>query len=232
MILGIGSQIELWEQVAAVQVAQAVHADLNSLHIDPDLLAAASMPQAIVEPDFMLDFLSAYRRADDSATPYTDLLAGSSGFAVKTAAPRLVLPDAARECIVVCPYGLRKDLELPLQVWPMIIHNLKSYGFPVVFMAESGQRMEGAKLAEADILAECSLADKMRVLASAKLIVGGTNAYLWLATAWDKKQIIFYPDSVPISRWFSFESMSFVKLCYTRHDVRLPMLLAGLRSAI
>ena len=133
---------------------------------------------------------------------------------------------------MVCPFALKGDMDLPLPVWSAIIRHLLSYDIPVKLLASENRRMESCAFYEEDILSGLPLVAQLTELASARLIVGVPNEWMWAATAWQKKLIVLYPDTQPPKRWFWYAHDNFARLLYQMHQLAPPVMLAGLRQLI
>lgn len=134
--------------------------------------------------------------------------------------------------IVVCPYTFQRDLELPVPAWHAIITMLRMFGEPVYLLSGPGQRFDSAKFAENQIISEENIMEKLAILATARLIVGVPNEWLWLATAWRKPMVYFYPDTLPPRRWFWQPDDIYGRCVFTPEQVQVPLILAGLRMLI
>ena len=64
------------------------------------------------------------------------------------------------------------------------------------------------------------------------MIVGVPNAWLWMATAWEKKLIYLYPDMMATVRWFHYSSLNYGRLIYPARGIQVSAVLAGLRQMI
>ncbi len=236
MILGVKKPVSLWEAVAVLQIQQATEWQLSSLHLPQDLLTAAQLPLDVLEPDRLLDLDGAYRAVDSSPMPYAQIVAGLNGID-----PNLItnpmLPGTTPSDIggiVLCPFGLKPEVDLPINVWADIVRLLRSYGVPVQLVGDPNQRLDSAYFSEDATLSNLPLSEKLKVLASAKLVVGMPNGYTWLCTGWNKRQIIYYPSAMPNSRWMGFlgHGHSYILAGYDSHSIQVPLLVTGMRLAI
>ncbi len=134
--------------------------------------------------------------------------------------------------IVICPYTFHRDLELPIPTWEAIIRTLHSYGEPVYLLGEPGQRFTSAKFTENYVLSDLPILEKLEFLAKARLIVGVPNAWTWLATAWKKHLVYFYPERIPVRRWFWAQHDNYGRCVFDPKRVETPVVLAGLRMLI
>jgi hypothetical protein len=236
MILGIRRPITLWESVAVLQIQQAYQCALSGTNLFGELLEAADLPTTELEVDKIIETDSAYRAIDSSAIPYAFVLAQLNGIdPAQITNPMLPkLQPTETGGIVLCPFGLKPDVDLPISVWSDIVRMLRSYGVPVTLVSDPGQRLDSAYFTEDAIVNGRSLTEKLKLLASAKLIVGCPNAYTWLATGMNKKQAVFYPSTMPNARWFGFygHGHAYQLIGYDSHQVQIAILVASLRLAI
>jgi hypothetical protein len=235
MIIGVPKPISTWEQVAALQVAQFYNADLATFgRIDKALLRAYDVNDTLDDPDYLFDFDAAYRAIESSQLSYFEILALASKLpsasGIYTQKSTIIATDAGH--IVICPFSLKGDLDLPIQVWAPLTKMVRSYGFPVLLMGDPGQRLDSVGFTESAITSDWPMEEKIATLASASLIVGTPNAYTWIGTSWDKKIVLFYPQHIPQERWFWFQHKNFPRNVYNASQVQIPVLLAGLRILI
>src|ERR1039457_5328554 len=237
MILGIRRPITLWETVGMLQVVQSIeNCQLSSLHLSHELLQAALLSTDVLEPDKLIDMDGPYRAVEQSPMPYATCLAQLNGLPYEGITnPNLpgVIPDETGG-IVLCPFGLKPEVNLPITVWADIVRMLRSYGERVVLVADPDQRLDSAYFTEDATASSWPLTEKLELLAKAKLIVGCPNAYTWLGTGWAKKMVVYYPSTVNNARWFAFfgHGYNYILLGYEPHAVQIPLLIAGLRLAI
>jgi ADP-heptose:LPS heptosyltransferase len=234
-------QIDSWEAVATVSVIQAlgmkcVGHPLASNDI-VELLSTAGIRSEMAYKSAehpSLNYGKAYRNVDSSDKSYHEALAEASGFAnLKQYRPVFVdIPSAEGSDIVVCPFSFRQELNLPVPVWALIIQHLQTYGCDVHLMGDSHQRMDAVGLPESAIICRLPMKEKLARLAAAKLILGVPNGYTWAATAWEKKMVYLYPDSVPQIRWWPFSDQTFRRIEYESHSLSPMLLLANVRKFI
>lgn len=244
LVLGIKPELELWEAVAAVQMMQAAGLR-NIMNLAHGLMAsetAAVFEEAGIEwidgiAERSVEFDLAYRAIDKSKESYPAVLAQVSGIPLL----RRILPPVFRgrlnhriATIVVCPFECRAEFKMPWQVWKAIIRHLQSYGIRVVLMGRVGQRAEYATLTEGSVVSTLSMKEKMDLLGSAVLVFGVPNEWTWMASSWQRKIGIMYPDDVPLERWFGFdtEPQTLGRVLYTRSQLQIPVILAGVRRLI
>lgn len=246
MTLDILEGITTWEAVASVQIAQAVGCDKYSV-LRPteatDLLALGGLTRSegeytIHTGDIALDYAKAYRdlSLQEEDIPYTTVLASVSGIKPAIQAPKFAISDieaaGSGRSIVVAPFALNRDLDLPLSTWISIISHLRSYGLPVKLIGDKGQWLDPAGFEENDILSELPVEDKLCHLANASLVVGVPNAWTWAATAFRPAIAYFYPDNMPQHRWFGFSDERYGRMVFDPRNVQSPIVISGLRAMI
>lgn len=235
-------RIEMWEQVAAVQVMQAVDPHptiLSGIHIGHDLFRYAGiLPSFETTAEHSFNCSVAFRYLATSKMMYPQVLATSAGLhqGMKISPPSF--PEAALSVdmtggIVLCPFEIDPAFQIPVTVWKAVARHLRSTGVKLSLMGDAGQRMDAANFSEGCTLSQLTLIKKMQALASAQLVIGVPNAWTWIATAWGKKIILLHPDNVPSSRWFGFyETPKLGRLLYQGHLIQIPVVLAGLRKIL
>lgn len=134
--------------------------------------------------------------------------------------------------IVICPFACVPELQLSQPVWKPVVRTLETYGERLWLMGEEKQRMDGCRFTEADIASNLPLTDKMKVLASATLVIGSPNRWLWMSTVWERKIIVLYPEGEPSRKWFGFQNDNFGRILYQPDNVQVPALLACVRKLI
>lgn len=247
MIFGMNpAQLETWEMVAAVQMMQLpiwtrpVETNLLS-HTElfgyAGISAHSSAPWD-EEPVYKVEFGNALREVEKTAKPYCIVLAEQIGVykEIRTEAgpprfPAAGIAPSEGGPIVLCPFAFTGAFNIPQNVWKAVTRHLRSSGAPVTLMGEPQERMDIGNFTEGAILSRLSLYEKMQVLASAKVVVGVPNAWTWMASAWSKKVIIFYPDGIPVERWYGFyNERSLGRVLYQPSAIQIPLMLAGLRK--
>ena len=242
MILAIPQQLETWEAVATVSIAKAIGAKIVFHPLaNPEvgmLMWLASVPLAEEVYDSTkhpsLNYLGAYRQIENSKLSYAEILAVASG--LKDVA--LLVPTFSKisqsddSDIVVCPFGLKLDLDLPSNCWRSIVQMLRTYSENIFLLGERGQRLDAVGFPEAHILSDLTIEEKLETLAKAKLIIGVPNAWTWAVTGWTKKLIYFYPDKQLAARWFPWPGDTFFRIWIDTNNIQIPPMLAGLRKAI
>lgn len=236
MLVSIPASLSLWEAVATVQVLQSLGTpvvvsgdtgDTERLFLDANLSLGTFDGQSLAYSD-------AYRRVEETDRSYIEHLAKASDLEIPRFTP-LKFPHvkpSEESSIIVAPYALKKDLDLPISVWQPIIHHLRTYDKPVKLMTKRGMRLEAASFTESEILSNELMSDKLAALASATLVVGTPNEWTWLATAWERKLVILYPEHVPPQRWFWQYHDNFGRIVFQTHMLQIPVILAGLRTLI
>lgn len=134
--------------------------------------------------------------------------------------------------IVICPFACVPELQLSQPVWKPVVRTLETYGERLWLMGEEKQRMDGCRFTEADIASNLPLIDKMKVLASATLVIGSPNRWLWMSTVWERKIVVLYPEGEPQRKWFGFQSDNFGRILYQPDNLQVPALLACMRKLI
>jgi len=245
MTIGIPSDAELWEIVAAIQLCQSMgiteyaaryNGSQDALGMfDLAGLMGMSDEDGLAVP---LETAKAYRAVNSSSEPYPAVLGRTSGLTPGIIRPPK-FPNAKIEPslsggIVVCPFEINDAFRLPWQVWKELIRHARTYGLSVALLGRPGQRTDYATFTEGQILSSLPIEEKMAALASARLVIGVPNEWTWIASAWDKKIAIMQPDDIPNERWFGFPTAPYTlgRVLFTRSQLGVPVLLAGLRRII
>jgi hypothetical protein len=246
VIFSLGKdRAEIWEAIAAIQIMQATDSKVGVYCTDPTLsylyhLAGfrLCMTDSIASVAFRLD--EAYRSIDGAMShdvTYQAWLARVSGVKlVKPIAP-VKLPRMARvedqEHIAFCPFALAKLQPIPMNAWKAVLRFLRTFGLPVYLIGDPGQRADGLNFTEGCMMSDALVYEKLRILASAKLVVGMPNAWTWLTASWNRSLAIYYPNDVPSMRWYGFyNSLQHGRIEYVSHQVQIPLLLTGLRQLL
>lgn len=247
MTISIPSDAELWEVVAAIQVLQSIGCgDAETDFQDQEATKLVSLAgicqwtssQGGCDHTEALQTAKAYRAVESSQESYQAVLARSTGlerrFLRAPVFPNAGIKPSVSGGIVICPFEINDVFKLPWQVWQALIRHCRTYGLPVTLLGRRGQRADYATFTEGSILSGLPLLDKMQALASAKLVLGVPNEWTWMATAWKKQIAVMYPDDVPNDRWFGFglEPRTLGRILYTRTQIQVPVILAGLRKMI
>lgn len=255
--MNVPAQLTTWESVATVAVAQTVKA--SSLWL-PTLSQAQyanddapseflrlsglyeSGQEHHIDEGIALPYDAAYRAVDQGTTPYIHSLAGSpvSSLSLLNTPPTFImnasrrwLQREERRGIVVAPFGIKPELDLPRPVWTHVIRMLRSYGERVLLVGDCTQRMDTAAFTEDEIMTEHSVADRIAAIQSAKLVVGVANAWTWIAAGVpDTRLAYFYPETIPAKRWFHYSSQYFGRISFHPNQIRIPIVLTGLRTLI
>lgn len=180
---------------------------------------------------------AAFRRIDQSSKEsYPEVLMVTSNLPPMTPFPSLSYmrhPVVASEGgIVVCPFGIRREMDLPSSVWRTVVRHLRTYDRRVFMMGDRGARQDECQYTESEILSDAPVAEKYGALHAADLIVGSPNAWTWAGSAWRKKMVVFYPDNLPPKRWlpYVYDEMGVVQ--FGAYQLQIPIVLAGLRKMI
>jgi ADP-heptose:LPS heptosyltransferase len=138
--------------------------------------------------------------------------------------------------VIVCPFPLHSTLQLPITIWQPVIRHLRSYGMRVRIMGEAGDRMDACSFTEAETLSNLSVRKKLEAIASADLVVGVPCAWMWTTTSWDKKMLVFYPDGIPMERWFPKVEHSAGSnqrwMLYQAWNLQVPIMLSGMKQLL
>ncbi len=221
-----------WEIVAAMQVIQAQGQSIPNDGIYDSLYAACGANACIHSDAVDLSFAPALRAMGTRVDPYWRILAETTGKDTPDTPLTLDIVTSDEQKILLCPYGPDQSLNLNMNVWKYITKSLRSYGLPVMMIGDEGQRMDSSAFLENDTLSSLPFAEKIQHIASATLVVGVPNAWIWLAAAMGKKTIVFYPDVQPPKRWLWQTGEHILCLMHQYNKVQIPVLLTGLRRAI
>jgi len=242
MILGIPSDAALWEVVGAIQVCQSAgiaDVEYNGGDESSQFLELTGLKQAESgTAEKWLDLGSAMRQLEKAKVTYPDLLADTVGLKIGGGKaplfPGLETAQGEAGGIVVSPYHVHDSFRLPWQIWRGLIKHLRTYGLPVHLLGMTGERADYANFTEGTVLSSLPVADKLRALAQAKLVVGVPNAWTWAAAGYGKKVIVLHPDGIPHERWFGFEVQprTLGRLLYDAQQLQPAVILAGMRKLI
>jgi hypothetical protein len=235
---------EVWEAIAAIQIMQASGVRRVGVRCRDTSLCylyhLAGLHLTDVEPTVQFKLDEAFRSIDSAMSHdmlYQSWLARVSGVDLSrgitpVAFPRME-PVANREHIAFCPFGLSKFQPIPLSAWKAVVRFLRTYGLPVYLVSDPGQRADGLNFTEGCTLSDAPIQEKLRILASAKLVVGMPNAWTWMAASWKRTMAIYYPTGIPPLRWFGFyNNPKHGRVEYLPHQIQIPVLLAGLRNLL
>ena len=234
----VPSNLTSWELMATLAVAQAEGAKQAECYGAADFAVMEAGGLWVRRTDdgcsSTLDYYAAYRQIDQEQAPYVSVLAKVSGFS-RTVLPRFspgVIGAQAPRGIVLAPFGIKPELDLPKQVWFAVENLLRTYGVPVFLVGDHGQRLEPSAFTESEILSNLGMVEKLEAVASAQLVVGVPNAWTWAAASFDRKLIYAYPETLPAKRWFHYTSDSFGRILFHPNQIRLPLLLDSIRELI
>ena len=232
MMLTIPSDILMWEAVATVQIAQAMGVPVRCDESMTSLCSYAGLQVGQGE-GIELAYGRAYKKVDSDTQPYVYVLAKESGLSLNIQPPKFPgVKPASGKYIVLCPFALKQELDLQVGVWRAVVRMLRMYDLPVYLMGGPGEWRDECAFSENEILSEEPIETKLSYLAGATLIVGVPNAWLWMATAWEKKLIYLYPDMMATVRWFHYSSLNYGRLIYPARGIQVSAVLAGLRQMI
>jgi hypothetical protein len=245
MTIDFPDNMELWETVAAIQVMQSLGIGGRFPRFDGVvsdvvrlLVMAGVCKKEQMMPAMPLQTAEAYRAVNASTESYQAVLARRSGLDCRRMKapqfPNAGIAPSLSGGIVICPFEINDAFKFPWQVWRAVIRHARTYGLPVTLLGRPGQRMDYATFTEGSILSELPMIDKMRALADSRLVLGIPNEWTWMATAWKKKVLVFYPDDLPVDRWFGFDVAPYTlgRVLYTRSQLQIPVMLAGARRTI
>lgn len=225
----------LWEAVAVLQLMQTLKdipafvcaGEIGDLWRCADLCSCG-------KEELSLAFADAYREVDNSDLPYVEVLAQASawpsGDEIKP--PKFCVEPSEGGGIVICPFAPKRELELPVNLWRALVRVLRTYNVPVSLMGARGQWLDAVAFTEGEILTEQPMAVKIKKIASADLVIGVPNEWLWAASGFTKTLIYLYPDNVPSRRWFQFSDNKFGRIVYSPLALDVPRILAGLVQLI
>lgn len=233
--------MKLWEAVALAMVAQATARNVAG-RVDIGLMgefwqaALGNAPQGQeIDPAGILD--GVYRSIDESKVdePYPVVLARELGLKLPSGIPRIQFPSvpdisAVQNAIILAPFGLRRDLELPLVVWRHVARFMRSYGRPVFLLGDRKSRLDIATFSEGDMLGRRHFDVILSTIKGAELMVGVPNEWTWMAASLNKKIALLYPDNQPPRRWFWFAGMNFGRAVFTPSNVQTPVILTAIRK--
>lgn len=239
---------KFWEVVATIAAGHAAGWDvLPSTDCDAvsrELCVMMSMeraPHADDEYSVVAETENAYDRVyrdiEDSKAdePYPVVLGRALGLGPLYGDLRLKLPadpgvPLYRNALILAPFALRRDLEIPLVVWRHIARFCRSYGRPVLLLGDESARMDIATFTEGDLLGRQPLRTILATLAAAELVVGVPNEWMWLAASYNTKVALLYPETVPPKRWFWYGSNRVARGIFTPSNVQTPVVLTTIRK--
>ena len=233
MNLHIPEDATFWEAAAGIEIAQSIPG-MSVSSVDKEVQELAILGGLELGTDtesIKLAVSQAYRKVDDADKPYIQILAEESGLAIKLGDFRFpTIEPSNTGGIIICPYGATRSLELPPNVWKNVARLARTYDDNIQMLGS--KRFELSSLTEADYLGTLPVKQRLQALADAKLIIGVPNEYTWMATAWLKKMIILYPDSIPQRRWFHFAHEKFGRIHFQTHALQIPVVLGAVRKLI
>ena len=233
-MLVIDKRIELFEAVAATQLATVLDNSIVSQgeqsHEVRDYLQTF-LPADIDVELKPLEFDKAYRAVDSSKESYISVLAAESKMTLPETGVQGIIKDSQEKGnhIVLCPFSIRPEMGLPYVVWGAVVKLLRSYGLPVYQMAERGQRMDGLGFFENEILSEFTMERKLNILHTAKLVIGTSSVWSWIAAESGRQQLIVYPENIPIKRWYPYPG---AVLQYRMNEIQIPTVIVGIKKLL
>jgi hypothetical protein len=236
LIIKVSDTAKLWEVIPVIQIVQAVQDNIKVVCNNVDsraLLSQGNVWLTSEDPTHTIDFNSAYRDIETSKLTYPEIIRNQLYLREQLDRPKLFGYEPSEQPhIVLCPFALRKDLNLPANMWRSILRMLRSYIPTVYAMGGAEDRLDELPLTEGDYRCVSPLDDKLELLATATFIVGVPNEWTWLSTAWMKRMLLYLPDDQPFFRWFPFPQREFGRLYYQPQLLQIPTLLAGTRKLI
>jgi hypothetical protein len=243
MIIRLPDEAELWEAVAAIQVAQSQGAtgiDIcpGNVEVGP-LLEMAGL--SYIGPPTQgpkLDTARAFRMLGSTKSMYPEILAATAGLDKKPIVPpqfpRIKIKPDETGGVIVTPFEVHESFRMPWTVWRAVIRHLRSYGVPVSLLGRRGQRADYSNFTEGAILSNLSVEEKLEALARSQFVMGVPNEWTWAATAWGKKVGVLHPEDIPHDRWFGFATVpwSLGRILYSSSQIQIPPILAQLRHLI
>jgi hypothetical protein len=236
------SKVQPWEAYAALQIAACIGGAvvLDNPHVLNTLL------QSIVGASPLgLDLLSMRTLAFDKVPAerehaYIQALADVSGishngpvavptFAARDRGPRL--RGYVDKFILFAPFPVDNSLALPMTVWRGVVRVLRMFGCRVM-IASDGKRMDECAFTEPEYLREH---EYIWAVQNAAVTVGVPNLLTWMAGDSQKATVLFYPDTIPLVRWYwqdGREGHNVRRLIFEPDKLLLPVLLSALRDTL
>lgn len=246
MIFKVPENIQLWEALALIQIVQQLNiGDTPASYValspdaDEDIIALFHLAGvgAIVngyDGEKEIELTKAYLATVTADTYYGEVLASTNGLQVTTLSPPkfpYIKPREKKNGIVVCPFGMRPEFDIPIKIWKDVIKQLESYDSDVYVLGDRRQRLDELSFTENEILSDLPLSVKLQMLASAKVVVGVANAWTWLSSAWPLRRILLHPDNVRNDRWYPALDNSVTKfLLHNPEILSSPVVLVGIRK--
>jgi hypothetical protein len=230
MILTIPVCGTTWEAAATIVLAQALGAELY--HLESGDIGGILDTSALAPGKQTIIYDRAYREVEQGKEYYGAVLARTNGLRYEQHRLSLPMPSREGEEIIVCPFGLKKELNLPIVIWSHVFRHIRSYGYAVSMLGDYGQRLNGMLLPENNVLSNLSVKAKLERLAGAKAIIGVPNAWTMLSTAWDKKMVLYQPDDVPERRWTSYIHGGMFYFMYSAQALQVPVFLAATKNLL
>jgi ADP-heptose:LPS heptosyltransferase len=238
MIYTINQKLESWEAVSVLMVMQGLqNSPMDSCQCESsdkqtfEVFDAGGIQQYGFNP-VPLHLHESYRQLETSQLCYPQLIAKENKLEVKLDSPKYPgIESNNTGPIVLCPFGAVQSLQLPAQVWRVVVKQLRTY-YPEVVMISDGLRLDDCAFTEYESFISRTVQEKLKMLASARLVIGVPNAWTWSATAWRKPVAMLYPDDIPVTRWWPFSYAEMGRINYQSRQIQIPVLLAGIRKMI
>ncbi len=251
MIFRVPENIQLWEGVAVVQIVQHLN---NRPNLSPNEMSYVALVPDLTEDTTALfqlgavgcnvkkydgdektiELIQAYGSTHTADMYYGQVLMRENGLQVAPLRPPyfpFIRGDMKKQGIIVCPFGLRPEFDIPTNIWKDVIKQLQSYDPNVYVLGERRQRLDEIGLTENEILSDLPLSVKLQTLASAKLVVGVANSWTWLSSAWVVNRILIHPDNIRNDRWYpAMDNTQTEFLLQNREILSSPMVQVGIRK--
>lgn len=230
--------VSLWEATAIIQIIQAWDSPVVPFYGGEadDLLRQAIWTNCVEDSSsYQPDIQAAYRIIDSSKLPYVEVLASTTERPIDARdieSPKFVGTPTLGGGIVLCPFPPKKELDLPVTAWRALVRILRTYNIPVSLLGARTQWMDKVAFTESEILSEAPVIYKLACLASADLVIGVPNEWMWAAAGYGKSSIVLYPMDVPARRWYHYQNDKFGRIVYAPQALDIPRILASLAKLL
>ena len=159
MIISVPSTIKLHEAVTTLQIASAAKAQLNWPSLVEEFPVPALMRCAGFSPswtgnledELVLDYAAAEKCVEDTDKPYCFVLSSQLQEELALECPKFPFIQPSEDAgIILSPFGLKPELNLPRIVWKAVVRHLRTYGQSVMLLGEPGERLDIASFSEAE----------------------------------------------------------------------------------
>lgn len=241
MILGVPSNIQTWEAIALISIVRGMRDKVpgvavslaGSLSDDVKTLFVLAGVGVYGTVEKEIDLASAYIAAQTADSFYGSVLARLNGLEAQVAVPKFpfVACHSGKTGIVLAPFGLRPEFDLPSAIWKGVHRHLEGYGEPVYVVGDAEQRLAVLPTSEQEILSDVPMTDRLYAVANARLIVGVANAYTWASAAFSTPRLLFQPETVRNDRWYPPMDNDNTKwLLWDKSRLSLAVVLTGIRQ--